>query len=509
MRQIRPYRPPEPARSIADRRPATRWLGLGAAIAAALLSACASAPPAPDAGALIRMSEAALGSTELKSLAITGKGSGGTFGQAWQPGIAWPALNLTTMTRTMNFETAALREDFGRSRAEPNGGGPLPLMGMGEQRGSGFLREGYAWNPAGANAAAAPAVRHGRLHDLWLGTPHAALKAAKRHGAQAGTRQVAGVTMNTLSFTALGEYAATLVLDASGLVTRIESTMPHPVLGDTPVVTEFSDYQQQGALRFPMRIRQSQGASPVLDLTVASVTANAPADIALPDNVRNFAENVTTEKVAEGVWFLAGGSHNSVAIELAEQIVLVESPLYDGRAQAVIAAANKLVPGKTVKTAINSHHHFDHAGGLRAAAAAGIELITSAAAKPYFERAFANANRIAPDALAKSGRAPKITAISGSTVLRDATRPVEVHEIQDSMHAQGFLMVWLPKEKLLIEADAYTPGPPNSPPPPVANANQVNLAQNFDRLKLQPERILPLHGRVVPVSELYTQIGRK
>ena len=40
-------------------------------------------------------------------------------------------------------------------------------------------------------------------------------------------------------------------------------------------------------------------------------------------------------KAADGVWFIAGGSHNSVAIELAEQIVLVESPLFDGRALAV------------------------------------------------------------------------------------------------------------------------------------------------------------------------------
>jgi glyoxylase-like metal-dependent hydrolase (beta-lactamase superfamily II) len=33
--------------------------------------------------------------------------------------------------------------------------------------------------------------------------------------------------------------------------------------------------------------------------------------------------------------------------------------------------ANAPVPGTSVKTVINSHHHFDHAGGLRAAAGAG------------------------------------------------------------------------------------------------------------------------------------------
>jgi hypothetical protein len=81
--------------------------------------------------------------------------------------------------------------------------------------------------------------------------------------------------------------------------------------------------------------------------------------------------------------------------------------------------------------------------------------------------------------------------------------------MQGSVHAQGFLLVYLPKEKIAIEADAYTPGPPNSPPPPAPNANNLNLVQNFDRLGLAVERIAPLHGRVVPISELYTAIGRK
>jgi hypothetical protein len=111
--------------------------------------------------------------------------------------------------------------------------------------------------------------------------------------------------------------------------------------------------------------------------------------------------------------------------------------------------------------------------------------------------------------MAQSGKSPTILPISGKAVLGDALRSVEVHEMQGSVHAQGFLLVWLPKEKLVVQADAYTPGPPNSPPPPVPNPNQVNLVQNFERLNLQPERILPLHGRVVPVGELYAQIGRK
>ncbi len=479
------------------------------ALAALSLAGCATAPTSTS---LLQQAEAALkGSATARALVVTGNGTGNTFGQAWQPTMAWPGLNYATYKRSYNLDTGAFAEEFARSRSEPNGGGAVPLMGSGEQRASGFARDGYAWAPAGPNAFnASPRDVPGRINDLWTTTPQSALAAAKRFNASAGQRSEGGKTLNTLSFTAPGQLKATLVLDEQGLVTRVESVMPHPVMGDTAAVAEFLDYGPTAAVGglFPQRIRQTQGGFPVLDLKVTSVTTG-PVDINVPDNVKAYAENVAVQPAAPGVWFLAGGSHNSVAIELSDQIVVVETPLTDGRALAVMAAANKLVAGKKVKTVINSHHHFDHAGGLRAAVGEGAQLITSSMAKPYFERIFANANSVVPDHLAKSGRKASIVPAGEKTVLRDSLRNVEIHEMTGSVHAQGFMMVWLPAEKILIQADAYSPGAPNTPPPAVPNANHVNLVAKVERLGLQPERILPLHSRMVPYSELLAQVGRK
>ena len=69
-------------------------------------------------------------------------------------------------------------------------------------------------------------------------------------------------------------------------------------------------------------------------------------------------------------------------------------------------------------------------------------------------------------------------------------------------------MIYLPREKLLIEADAFTPPAPNTPPPAVVNANNANLVDNIERLKLSVDRIVPLHGRVVPVADLYAVTQR-
>jgi len=245
---------------------------------------------------------------------------------------------------------------------------------------------------------------------------------------------------------------------------------------------------------------------------VSNVQVGTPLDAAVPDAVRNFKENVVASSAVDanslGVWFLAGGSHNSVLIEMADHAVLVESPLYDGRSLAVLAKAKELLPAKPIRYVINSHHHFDHAGGLRTAASAGLTLVTSSAAKPYFEKALANPNRLRPDALAASTAKWSIEGVSGKRVMTSGARTLEIYEIKDSVHAQGFMMVYLPQEKILIEADAYTPGAPNAPTPAKLNDNHVNLAVNIQANSLQVARFLPLHGRMVDAAEFNRAIGQ-
>ena len=69
-------------------------------------------------------------------------------------------------------------------------------------------------------------------------------------------------------------------------------------------------------------------------------------------------------------------------------------------------------------------------------------------------------------------------------------------------------MVHLPKEKLLVEADVYTPPAPNAPAPTFVNPAWVSLADNVSRLNLAVDQLLPLHGRVVPYADLTKAIGR-
>ena len=94
-------------------------------------------------------------------------------------------------------------------------------------------------------------------------------------------------------------------------------------------------------------------------------------------------------------------------------------------------------------------------------------------------------------------------------VLTDGARSVELYQITGNTHHDGIVMAYLRKEKLLIEADAFTPGPVGSEPPKVANPFTVALEANVRRLNIDVDRIVPIHGRIVPYSELLAAIGKK
>ena len=477
-----------------------RSLGLGVGVAA-LLAACAGPPP-ESGRELAGRAARAMGADKLTTLRYSGEGTGWTFGQAFVPGGAWPKITLHSVTRSIDYANGAMREEVTLSRAEPQGGGGYPLSG--QQRNDQYLSGEIAWNLAGTTAAPGPRFVTDRVHQLWI-TPHGALKAAERNRASmlGGSSGLRG-----LAFSEPGRFSATVWIDADGLVSEVESTFADPVLGDTRAVTTYSDYRDFAGVKFPMRVRQTVGGFPVLDLAVKDVQPNAPVAIAVPDAARDQGERVTADKVAEGVWFIGGGSHNSVAIERTDHVVLVETPLNDARTVAVIERVRQLAPGKPIRFAINSHQHFDHAGGVRAAVAEGATIVTQAANVAWPDEALQTPSRVRPDRMAQAGKRPLFTGVADRLDLADPVQPIQIHRIAGGNHAEAFLMVYLPKDKLLIEADAYTPSPPNTPPPAVANANNLNLIANIERLGLAVDRILPLHGRVVPVADLYVTAGK-
>jgi glyoxylase-like metal-dependent hydrolase (beta-lactamase superfamily II) len=455
-----------------------------------------------DSKAALEKVSDALGAHAVTSIEYTGSGIVYAAGQSQTPGGAWPKFNAKSYVRTLNYDTAALRDVIVRTQGEdpPRGGGVQPVRG--EQRQTLMLHGDHAFNLVGDAAVSAPVAFAERQFQLWT-TPHGIVKAAL-----AGKGSMKG---QTISVAMPKTFRADATVGKDGLIEKVAGVIAHPVLGDMPIDITYSEYHDFGGVKFPTKIRQTAAGHPSLDLSITEVTPNVVDAIALPAAVRqtpNPYARVATQMVADGVWYLTGGSHHSVAIEMKDYVIVVESPLTEQRAFAVLQEVRTLVPTKPIRYVIASHHHFDHSGGLRTFAGANVTLLTHETARAYYEKAFTTPATIAPDRLTQSGLTPSVQGVGRRRVLTDGTRRVEIHHIAGNRHADDLLMVYLPKEKLLVEADVYTPIAENATPPMPPSPYTVAFADHLTRLGLAVDRIVPIHGRIVPIGELGKMIGR-
>jgi len=465
----------------------------------------------PRAGTIEAANEA-LGTAQVNSIEFSGSGRWYQFGQAPGPTLPWPQFDVSSYTATISYATPAARVQMARLQTvEPGRVRPAPV----EQKPDQYVSGVTAWNmavaagaPAGTPPAAQPqpAAVEERTMEIWT-TPHGFLKAAAANNATAQPTSSGG---SDVSFS-VGKNRYVGTINAQNHVERVETWIDNPVLGDTPVEFAYSDYRDFGGVMFPAHIVRTQGGYPVLDITVSAVTANAAADLPVPAEATAAPApvTVTVEKLADGVYYLKGGSHHSLAIDQKDHIVIVEGPQNEERSLAVIAKAKETIPNKPIRYLINTHVHFDHSGGLRPYVDEGATIVTHELNRPYYEQAWAAPRTINPDRLAQSKKAATFETFTDKHVLTDGSRTIEIHQIAGGGHNDAFAMVYLPKEKILSEGDAYTPAAANAPPPAAPNPYSVNLYDNIQRLKLDVRQIAALHGpRLATLADLRAAIGQ-
>jgi glyoxylase-like metal-dependent hydrolase (beta-lactamase superfamily II) len=205
-----------------------------------------------------------------------------------------------------------------------------------------------------------------------------------------------------------------------------------------------------------------------------------------------------------------------LAVEFADHVLLFEpGPQSEARALAIIAETKRVFPKKPIRYGVISHHHLDHTGGLAAVAAEGITIVTPEVNKAYIERALSAPRTLAPDSLAKSGRKPIVEGFTGDKrVFQDATRTVELHVMKGLPHADGNVVAYLPKEKILAYADMFNlPNEASGPVPDPPVRGTIVFADNIERLKLDVERIMSVHtlvpDRLTSVADIRASLGRK
>ena len=152
---------------------------------------------------------------------------------------------------------------------------------------------------------------------------------------------------------------ATGEFNAQNMLERVVTWIPNPMMGDMQVEIRYSDWRDVGnGIKAPFHIHMHQGDHPLvrgmnyMDVQASDVKVNVQnAALTVPDAVRTAAVpqvNVQTTKLADGVWLIAGGSHNSVAVEFKDFAAIIETPLDDARTNAVIAETKRLIPNKQI-----------------------------------------------------------------------------------------------------------------------------------------------------------------
>ena len=483
-----------------------------------------------DARSILQAVAKNIGADSVKTISITGTGWNAAAGQSFSPTEDWPKFEVTSYTRVIDFDARYSREQMTRRQGSypPRGGGGTPLQG--EQRLDAILSGNVAWNVQGNMPA--PIVR-GYLDGIPVAelrqleivlTPHGFVKAALAGGAnpRAVSWTPRGRRVTEVSFTALGKYRVSGTINDQNVIEFVQTRVGNPVFGDMLYETRYGPYKDFGGVKFPTVIHHHQGddrlnpGHNVMDIRVSAVQANvAVPAVAVPDAVRAPAPpvRVASQKLAEGVWFLGGGSHNSMAVEFRDFVAVVEAPLNEERSLAVMAEVYRLIPGKPIRYLVNTHHHFDHSGGLRTYVAEGATIVTHQANREFYEKVvFSGSPRtLQPDRLFALNpdvvRDAVLEPVNQKYVLSDGTRMLDLYPVQGLGHAATMLVAYLPKEKILVNADLYSP-PAQGAPLPAANPNMRTLNQNIQRLRLDVAQHVPIHGRVGTNDEFAKIVGQ-
>ncbi|MBM64118.1 MAG: hypothetical protein CL484_14310 [Acidobacteria bacterium] len=453
---------------------------------------------------VLQSTATAMGMENLTSIQYSGTGWQGRVGQNVSPDRDWPRVDLTSYTMTIDFEGMASREEYIRA------GGTRQLTN--------FVSGNHAWTlDAQGQPLPQPAAAELRGLEILL-TPWGFIKGAMAPGANPSmiTRNEYGGRSTVISFIAFGKYRVNGTINPDGLLERVQTWIPNPVVGDMYYENVYTNYREVGGVQIP-RFHQHQdyddgaheadvsGGDHAFGLeTVSDLQANVTVTITVPNNVMNASippVRVESQEVASGVWLIGGGSHHSVAIEFGDHVAVIEAPLNEERSLAVIDEIYRRIPNKPIRFIVTTHHHWDHLGGLRAFVHEGATVITHDSNKPYYQEVLrAGPWTLEPDRF--SLHPPEewsegyiFETLNEKYVLADQTRSVELHHVQGLAHAAGMLIAYLPNEKIVVQADLYFPGAETP------NASARSFHRNLERLDLDVDTIVGIHGRPAPMSQ--------
>jgi hypothetical protein len=539
----------------------TLWFLAVLFVALTTLGATATSAQVVDARKALDAAAKAMGTTNLKSIQFTADGFMAKVGEQYNLTEGWPRYEVTDYTRVIDFDAKYMRLDYDQKqgRYPTDGYPPVP-----EQHVTNILNGNFAWDMKGDTPVPytrmyIDGIPYADLRQLeMLLTPHGFIKAALAATDATAIRQpivgpsdfglsMFGRWVTIVSFH-YGKYRVNGTINDQNLIELVGTWIANPVYGDMTYEMRYTQYKDYNGVMFPGLIHVHQGDPRInpgenyFQVTIKDVRPNVVVDkIPVPEVVRTARLDpvkVQTQKLADHVWLLGGGPMNSVLVEFKDFVAVVEAPQNEERSLAVIEEVRKLVPGKMIRYVVNTNHHMPFAGGLRTYFSQGTTVVTHESNRDYYvDILFSPFPRtLAPDQMSIynpmymiSRRPPAIETVGGTTsigkyVVSDDERQMQIWHVQDMAyeigetyldipgpsvargnHSSDMLMVYLPTEKILINADLYVPPEPGAAPaPPTAGMRTLNL--NMKKLGLDVARHVSIVGQRVGSNDEFIKL---
>ena len=289
--------------------------------------------------------------------------------------------------------------------------------------------------------------------------------------------------------------ALSLYIDQeSGMLTRMERVLPP--FGQ--VEYEFLDYQPIDGIAFNQHFKLFVNGEDNLDITIKKTKLNVALDdyLAVPESLEKVAavvpDEMSTNEIEEGVFLIGGNATYSLFVEMEDHVVAV------GGTQIVpdaIGEMRKQIADKPIRYGVLTHHHSDHVPGAAAYAEEGATLVT-----------FAENEAVVRDAA--DSEDVKLEFVKDHMTLSDGNKKVELYNIGPTPHAENILIVYLPDEGIVFEADHF-PQPASGVIPPAVPAT-VAFAEALEKLDLDYDRIIGTHSpRIATPADVATALSRQ
>jgi glyoxylase-like metal-dependent hydrolase (beta-lactamase superfamily II) len=505
-------------------------------LVALAIAACSSSNGGP--GLVDKTAQAMGGSAALQAVQTQKVVASGTWfepEQTFRPGN--DPLQVSTFSYTLSYDLAAdrLRYDWSRDISYPFVATQVYAEVIDRDQGLVTGSDG-----SGPTPAAMPSVRVATVRkESRLTSPLVLIRSAVANPAVVEIRPdeaFEGKSYHVLALTGEQPRPIRLFIDPdSFLPAKADTLEDDPYYGDTLHEILYADWRQQGAIMTPFHLTQrltGLGRTITLQNEVRSTVENditlTAEQFAIPAGLRvvvDAADTARGERMAQwflrrqaigipgftdqgtlsvavsetrpgsGVFFVTGGTHNSLIVERPDHLIVVEPALYESRSLAVIAQIKTRFPGKPIRYVIVSHFHNDHGGGVRTYAAEGATVVAGEASRTHFEAILAAPHTVFPDLLQNHPVKTEVLAVPSGGGLQLSGGAMAVYSVTDQTHAADMVVPFVPAEGLLFVSDLFSPAGAT-----VAAADiPAPLQQTFSRFNLTVTTIAGGHGTIAAV----------